>query len=423
MRTPRIILVAGTLALSVCISSIVAGQKVGGAGGTVKDPGSGGGKAPTRRTTAPVKTVFRTRVERVTVTPTTGSLSVAAESNATVLVEPLNVRRGQALQGVVPNGERIFVFNDLNPGRYRVAAILSEHHPVEEEVTIAANKSQSVTLDFRPILHSIIIKTNVTSGDLKYALEGQPLSNVVPIQNKTAQLELPAGKYVVEITANEFGYETLRHGFLLTDDQTVLDLPLKRIVLTTETLSPAWTSAELQAWEMPVGWLADSRKHLLVKGPGVALPREARNRYYKDFRLESNVKMVNGVATSFALRARDSRNYYLLQLTGKNSDEPYVVRLLAVKDGVPQRLRAIPISKSSAGAMASGDFFNVSIKMIDYEITVDIVDSQTGAPYTLGVLTDPDHNFAVGAVGIAGDATAENVIERFVVCTDKCLDE
>jgi hypothetical protein len=61
--------------------------------------------------------------------------------------------------------------------------------------------------------------------------------------------------------------------------------------------------------------------------------------------------------------------------------------------------------------------------MIDYEIAVDIVDSQTGSPYMLGVLTDPDHNFAVGAVGIAARRNEENVIERFIVCTDKCLKE
>lgn len=418
----RITIFGGMLALSISAFSIAVGQRVGGAGGTVKDPKSDASKSASPRPSNPtVKTVYKTRVERVAVTPTTGSLSVAAESNATILVEPMKVRNAQGQQGVVPPGEGIFVFNDLKPGKYRVAGTLIEHHPVEKEVVVAANKSQSVTLDFRPILYSVTVNTNINTGELKYGAEGQPLSNVVPVQNRIVRLNLPAGKYVLEIESSEFGYEPQRHAFSLASDQTVLDVPLKRIALTTDTLSPTWTSAELQAWDIPAGWRADARKNLSVKGPGVALPRQESYRYYKDFRLSSSARMVNGMALSFALRARDSQNYYLLQLTGEKSDEPYTVRLFVVKDGVEQRIRAIPIPRSGGKAMDAGQFFAVSIKMIDYAITVEIEDSETGAPYPLGVLTDPARNFAVGAVGIAGRNNEENVIGRFVVCTDKCL--
>jgi hypothetical protein len=409
------------VALSIGTYSLVTGQVVGGKGGSTKPPASVPA-TPARRTNAPVKTVIRTVIERVT--PTTGSLSVAAESNATILVEPIQIKNAQGQQGNVPAGERIFVFVDLKPGRYRVAGTLAGHQPVETEVVIAANKSKSATLNFRPILYSIIINTNVTAGELKYAPEGQSLSNVVPIQNKSVKLELPAGKYVVEIRAAEFGYESLRKTISLTADQTALDMPLRRIALTTDTLSPSWTSAELQTWEMPADWRPDTKKNLTVKGVGVALPREEGYRYYKDFKLSSSAKMLNGVAVSFALRAVDSQNYYLVQLTGEKSDEPNTVRLMVVKNNVEQRIRAIPIPRDGAKAMASGQFFTVSIKMIDYAITVEIEDTQTGKPYPLGVLTDPARHFPVGAVGIAGRANEENVIGRFVVCTgDKCLSE
>lgn len=110
---------------------------------------------------------------------------------------------------------------------------------------------------------------------------------MVPIQNKSVQLELPAGKYAVEIRAAEFGYESLRKTFLLTGDQTVLDMPLRRIALTADSLSPTWTNAELQTWDMPAAWRPDSKKNLTVKGTGVALPREEGYRYHKDFKLSS----------------------------------------------------------------------------------------------------------------------------------------
>ncbi|HEY6119378.1 MAG TPA: hypothetical protein VIV66_05430 [Pyrinomonadaceae bacterium] len=424
MRIPIIRIVVTILAIFIGAVPSIA-QRVGGAGSTVKDTSKPAVKAPAPRPANPtIKTVYKTRVERVTVTPTTGSLSVAAESNATILVEPIQLRNVQGQQGVVPPGEGIFVFNDLKPGRYRVAGTLAGYHPVEKETVIAANKSQSLTLDFQPILYAVTINTNVSTGELKYASEGQPLTNVEPIQNKKVQLKLPAGKYVVEVVPSEFGYEAQRQTFTLASDQTVLDIPLKRMVLTTDTLAPIWTAAELRDWEMPGAWAADAKKNLMIKGGGLAFPRQESLRYYKDFKLSSSVKMLNGSAVSFALRARDSQNYYLLQLTGDSSDEPYTVRLFVVRNGVEQRVRAIPIPRAGAKAMATGQFFSVTVKMVDYAITVEIEDSETGAPYPLGVLTDPNHNFAVGAVGLAGRSNEDTVVGRFVVCTgDRCLNE
>lgn len=405
---------------------MVFGQSVGGRGTVTKPPAP---TTPTRRTNATVRSVNSAKpanptVRTVFVTPTTGSLSVGAEPNATILVEPINLKRVQAQKGTLPAGERVFIFRDLKPGRYRVAGTLAGHEEVETEVVIAANNSQSTTLNFKPILYPLVISTNINSGELKYAAKGQPLSNVVPIQNSSVRLNLPAGDYVLEIRASEFGYEALQKSFTLPSDNAALELPLKRIALTTETLSPTWNNSELQSWEMPSTWRPDSKRKLVVKGAGVAFPRDENYRYYKDFKISSSAAMLNGVALSFAMRAADSQNYYLLQITGEKSDEPSAVRLFVVKNGVEQRIRAINIPKSAAKAMGPGQFFGLSIKMIDYTVTVEIVDSESGALYPLGALTDPARNFAVGAVGIAGYGNAENSIERFVVCTgDRCLSE
>jgi hypothetical protein len=412
------IVISSTLLIFVGSAS---GQRVGGAGGTVKSSGGTGGRTDVNKGGSG-RPIIKTVVVKERVTSTTGSLTVAAESKATVVVEPIKPTRSPAQQATVPDGERVFVFNDLKPGHYRVAGTLAGHHDVEAEVTIAANKIQSVTLDFQPILYSVIIKTNVTTGEVKYGPEGQPLTNVSPILNKTAELKLPAGNYVAEIVPSEFGYGARKHSFSLSADKTVLDLPLERVVLTTDTLSPTWTAGELREWEMPATWTADSRKNLLVKGPGVALPRQESFRHYKDFVLASTAKMVSGSALSFALRAQDSLNYYLLQLTGEKSDDPFMVRLFVVKNGVDQRIRVLSIPRSSATPMATGQFFGLTIKMVDFAITVEIEDTQTGSHYLLGVLTDPNRTFPVGAVGIAGRNNEDNVIGRFVVCTgDKCF--
>lgn len=411
MRLNRITIVALLLMIGVSWS-IAHSQPPGTNTGTVKKPVPLG--------PAPVKTVTITKVK--VLTPTTGSLSVSADPNASLLVEPLNNRRAEGQEGTVPRGEHIFIFNDLKPGRYRVAGELPGHHPTETFVEIKANKNRAVSLEFTPIVYSLSINTNVATGDVRYAPEGEPLSHVAAIVNGESQLSLREGKYTLAISTTEFGYETKRQT-ILVDKEQIVEIALNRIVFSTLTLAPTWTKADLQEWELPPAW-QDVKKTLVVKGAGVALPRQRGFRFYKDFRLTSSAKMTNGVALSFALRAQDSRTYYLLQVTGAKSDDPHMLRLFMLNDGVARRIMGIPIPSSAAKPMDAGQFFTISIKMIDFDITVEIIDSQTGASYPLGGLTDPEHSLAVGAVGIAARDNEESVIGTFVVCTgEKCFRE
>lgn len=419
MKIAQIVILG--IVFSAGTSLSVLGQPRGGTSGTSKPPGASKLVRKPRPILIPVekvRTVVKTELRLVT--PTTGSLTVAADSGANLLVEPLTNKKAEGQEGTISAGERGFIFNALKPGKYRVAGELAGHHPSEKEIVIQANKSQLLTLVFQPIVFSLTIKTNVATGELKYGAEGEPVNKVATILNQQVQLTLPQGKYTVELRPGEFGYETRAETVSLDKDQ-ILELSLKRIVLSTETLSPNWTRDGLQEWEIPAGW-QESKKSLLVKGPGVALPRGKGYRFYKDFKLVSTARMSNGVALSFALRASDSRNYYLLQLTGAKSDDPHMLRLYILKDGIERRIKAVPIAPSAARPMDAGEFFSVSIKMRGYAIEVEIGNTETGASYTLGVLTDPDQNFEFGAVGIVARNQEENVIGPFIVCT-KCLSD
>lgn len=398
MRIPRITVLAAILQLLIT-TSIVWGQ-------AIATP------TPTRTTKAPVK--YITKYITKPVTSTTGRLFVSAEPNAVLLIEPKSGKNGEAQQGTVRPGRRDIIFNDLKPGHYRVAGALAGYKEAETEIDIEANKSDSLTLNFEQILYVASIKTNIDTGELKYGEEGKPLNRRESIRNGKVQLKLPEGKYALEITPDDPGFEGLLKTVSLKKDETFV-YELTRLRSDTP-LAPTWTPTVLQGWDTPSGWKADSKHHLIAKGTGLGWPRDPSVRYYQNFLLESNVKMTNDVAISFALRIRDPRNYYLLQLTGGKADEQNVLRLFLIKDGLETRLQGVPISRSKAAAMASGQFVNVSLKMKGFVVTVDIVDPSTGDHFTLGALSDPGHHFPIGAVGIAARSNEENVIERFVVC-------
>jgi hypothetical protein len=369
-------------------------------------------KRPVVRTATVVRTVTITKVVRVT--PTTGTLAVAAEPNATILVEPVSGGEGQ--EGTIPPDERIFIFNDLKPGRYRVAAELDGYQPAEKQVLVVSNKPSPVTLNLRPITYNVTINTNVASGEVRYVTKGEP-PRFAQIQSGKAVLpNLRAGKYDLDIRPGEVGYQTLLASMTLPG-KTSFDVELKKL-LSTKSLFPAWTS--LDDWDAPAEWHVASRK-LEVKGRGIAIPRDESYRYYADFQLISDVNMLNGVAASFVVHYVDTKNYYLIQLTGAKADETYVLRGFAVVNGVSQRLGTIPI-EGFAETMKPNQFFKVSIKMAGNNISVSIPDNQ-GEFLPLGVLTDPNKNFPIGAIGIAARDNEQNEIGRFIVCTPECPKE
>lgn len=387
------------------------------------------------RSSSTPKQVYVTRTRIVTVTkkvlytPTTGTLSVASEPNASLLIEPLR-KGGEGKVGTIPAGERQFIFNDLKPGQYRVAASLEGYEPAEKEVSVTANRAIPVTVDLKPITQNVTFNTNIKTGEVRYALveavkdartgetryNPKGVTSVVPIQNNHAVLtNLRTGIYGVDVRAGtaEVGYQPLLGTITVPGSETVT-VNLKR-VLSTKTFYAAWTRGE---WDLPTGWQTASQL-LSVNGRGVAFPHEESYRYYSDFQLLSDVKMRNGVSVSFVLRASDARNYYLVQLTGEKADEPYFLRGFVVKNGVAQLLQSIPI-KHLASTIKTNQFFKVDIKMTEHRINISVEDSQTGESLPLGILTDSYQNFSIGAVGIAADDREQSDYGSFMVCTPTC---
>lgn len=374
------------------------------------------------------KTRAVTVTKRVVVTPTTGTLSVSSsEPNASILVEP---KRGgsEGQVGTIPPGELGFIFNDLKPGVYRVAANLDGYEPAEKDVTITRNKATSVTLKLNPITYNVTVNTNVKTGEIRYApveafkdartgeirYSPKGVTSVIPIQNNRAVLaNLRTGTYGVDFRTGEVGYQTLL-GTITVPGSESITVNLKRL-LSTKTFFAAWTRDE---WDLPSNWQIASRL-LTVNGRGVALPHDESYRHYADFQLSSDVRMRNGVAVSFALRASDTQNYYLVQLTGEKADEPFLLRGFVVKNGVPQLLQSVPINHL-ASTIQPKQFFKVHIKMAANRMNISIEDSQTGASLPLGVLTDSYQNFSVGAVGIAAGEREQSDYGSFMICTPEC---
>jgi hypothetical protein len=412
--------------------SVVAGVVRAGAQDIVGGTGREELTRPTTRASKP-KPIYGTRTRTVITknahpTITTGTLFVAALPNATIRLEP--VKGGEALEGIVPPVEKAFIFSALRPGAYRVAAALDGHKPAEQRIQIIAKKNKAVTLDLQPILYSVRITTNVVSGEVRYApvaayvesgekkYRPTGVTRVVPIDARTALLSgLTKGNYGVDIRASEPSYEDRLVSITVPDDSNKEEISLE--VSLKNARSTEGFSLTSNPWNLPNGWRIASSV-LSTNGKGIAVPRDELYRHYTDFQLISDAKMLNGVGVSFVLRASANlENYYLIQLTGANAEEPFWLKGYVVTNDARELLQSLPINHLSS-TLKSNQSFRVSIKMKANQMDVGIIDGETGKYFPLGGLVDPNRRFPIGAVGIHGDAREQNQFGSFIVCTPEC---
>jgi hypothetical protein len=357
------------------------------------------------------------RTVRVPVLPRTGEILGVPESGASLRLEYLkNDRVVKEYQGdgyTIGSGERSILFKNLPPGQYRVAANLDGYRPATSSpVTVKAGLPEKVELNLEQITYNVSIRLNAASGNLRYA-KGREVSRSVTFRNNLAILSaLTGGDYTVEIIADDASYKQMNTTLKVSSDSQV-SFDLERLE------SGTFLGATASAWALPGGWSFSSGK-VMVRGSGMALPSDVSYSHYKDFQLSTDVRMMNGIAASFAVHVVDPQNYYLVQITGPNSDEPYVLRGFIVKNGVAQRFgRTIPTSQFSE-TLKPGKFFQVVLTMTDADMTVRVHDSETGDLLKLGILPDPSHTFRIGAVGIAAREGEQNEFSAFTICVSGC---
>ncbi len=345
-------------------------------------------------------------------TTTTGALSVVSESEAMVFIRPVSAKEFIDKAAIAPAKGQI-IFDNLPPGQYHVVAELDGYQDGEGDVTIGAGKIADLTLRLAPEIYTVTIKTNVRAGDVRYRLNAKgQTQNVVAMKNNGQAViaNLRAGEYEIDVRAADAAYKPLPALIQVGKGNTEFEVNLLR-ALCEETYSEAWSS--LNGWEAPAGWTVSSRK-LSVKSAGVALPTAECPRHFADFELTSDVKMVNNVAVSFVLRAQDKQNYYLVQLTGAQADEPFVLRGYVVQGGRKQQLgSSVPIDAFRLSM--TGKFFSVVLLAKSNVISVSINDSETGDVLSLGKLPDPGKHFALGAVGLGAAGTEQFEVARFIV--------
>lgn len=119
---------------------------------------------------------------------------------------------------------------------------------------------------------------------------------------------------------------------------------------------------------------------------------------YRDFIMEFHLKLTNAAGAAWALRIKNSSNYYLFYLSGPDGLFPGKFVSYIVRDNKfdPQRpFNASPVLEP----LSAGGQYTISISVLRDKIEHKITPLTTGVAVTLGVFEDPNKLFPIGSIG------------------------
>lgn len=267
-------------------------------------------------------------IEDVELTPTTGS----------IVIGPVDADYRVTIDGQSPAEADLKFVREKN--QMQVLNIpIGEHllkifHPSivakELKVPVEGGAETNVTPKFQPAIVNLTVMGE--AGAQVYI--DNAFRGSIADSGRTGVLAIPPGKHTVRLVKDEFDPAEKTQTFDPGD--VSVTIPLTRVKFSDEAADFFTDGGAF--WEKPATWKMEKGK-MNVRGPGFGFRKEPYNRY-KDFKMEFDVKFLNGKGAVWVVRATDARNYYLFQLCGTKAGTPKTFRTYLCRDGERKLLKS-----------------------------------------------------------------------------------
>lgn len=372
-----------------------------------------------RRVAARTRTIVQTKIKVVKVPEIkyqkiSGVTITTVQPNAEIELESINLKK-QTKWAKKTDSNGVLNLENVPPGKYILTVSLKGFVTEESEIEVKPTQLVTVPVNLEPITRDLFIKTNIQSGEVRYAQIQRQGRNAakevsgyctVRIKNgDAALLDMPEGDYNLEIRSDDVEYRPVSREITISEaalaksgnaaQNNEISINLERTVSTEDFLAN-WLPNE---WRLPAGWKIEN-KRMQAGGAGIALLQNERFNHYKDFELKTNVRSLDNKAVGFVLRARDDKNYYLIEITGSAAGEPYFLTGYVVKNGKAAETLVRTNIQAYAKTLGDRKFFNIIISGKGNVFKVTLEDVETGRPYVIGIVEDQNNTFPIGAIGV-----------------------
>lgn len=280
--------------------------------------------------------------------------------------------------------------DNLTPGEHKISYRHPDYVPLERQFTISASSEYLWT--FRPEPATVGLTVATDPETLVY-IDGE-FRGKTPGDGILKKGDIKLGRHTIKLFKEDYEEYTDTKEFKYREPMT-LEKRLTALPTSAE-FSDDFDVPKPEQWTMPPSGAVFTDKRLyLENAPAVAFPTTYR---YRDFVVNFNLRLTNAGGAAWAVRVRDSGNYYLFYLAGPEGLFPnrfatYIVRNNDFDPKKPFRTDQVTT------ALVAGAQYTIEIKGTGKIIENKITPARTGNPENIGFFDDKSSTFLLGGIG------------------------
>jgi len=228
--------------------------------------------------------------------------------------------------------------------------------------------------------------------------------------NGSLKLTVELGKHELKLVKEDFEeYSTT----ITSEYKKPLPLEKKLVPLpTSEEFSDDFDVPKPALWTMPASGVSFAGGRLQFENAkSLCMPTSIR---YRDFEMNFHLKLANGGGAAWAVRIKDSNNFYLFYLSGPEGLFPNRFNTYLVHNNEFDPAKPV-LSNAIIVRVVAGGQYEIHISAVGNLINHTITSADTGKPENLGSFPDPDGTFLLGGIGFRNVGREKFSIDELVV--------
>ncbi|MEK6322320.1 MAG: PEGA domain-containing protein [Acidobacteriota bacterium] len=280
--------------------------------------------------------------------------------------------------------------DNLTPGEHKISYRHPDYVPLERRFQISPSSEYIWTFNPEPATVELTVRTD---PETFVYIDGEPKGKTTA-DGVLKRSDVRLGTHNIKLVKEDF-----------EEYKQTIDFKYREPVTVDKRLVPLPTSAGFddnfdvpkpKLWTMPAEGLTFKDKRLYVENAkALGTPADIR---YRGFEMSFHLKLANAGGAAWAVRVKDSNNYYLFYLAGPSGLFPNTFNTYIVRNNEFDPRNPVKSHDVTVPLVANGQY-QIHIKGTGNIIEHEIKPAASGDTVTLGFFEDKDSTFLLGGIG------------------------
>jgi len=296
--------------------------------------------------------------------------------------------------------------DNLTPGEHKISYRHPDYVPLERRFQISPSSEYIWTFNPEPATVELTVRTD---PDTLVYIDSEPKGKTTA-DGVLKRSDVRLGTHNIKLVKEDF-----------EEYKQTVEFKYREPVNLSKKLVPLPTSAGFddnfdvpkpKLWTMPAEGLTFKDKRLYVENSkALGTPTEIR---YRDFEMSFHLKLTNAGGAAWAVRVKDSNNYYLFYLAGSSGLFPNTFNTYIVRNNEFDPRNPVASHDVTVPLVANGQY-RIYIKATGNIIDHQITPAASGDTVNLGLFVDKNSTFLFGGIGFRTVAAEKFSIDELFV--------